>query len=83
MAKKERVVTGKECWEKRQKLGMNQQQFWSRVGVTQSGGSRYESSRAIPRPTQVLLLLAYLTTEAQAATHLAILRGAVETTEAA
>jgi hypothetical protein len=33
----------------RQKHGMNQSQFWGRVGVTQSGGSRYESERNIPR----------------------------------
>jgi hypothetical protein len=32
----------------RQKHGMNQSQFWGRVGVTQSGGSRYESERNIP-----------------------------------
>lgn len=30
--------------EIRRKLGLNQQQFWSMLGVTQSGGSRYESS---------------------------------------
>ena len=24
----------------RRKLGLNQQQFWSKLGVTQSGGSR-------------------------------------------
>ena len=29
--------------EIRRKLGMNQQQFWSTLGVTQSGGSRYET----------------------------------------
>ena len=29
----------------RQKLGLNQQQFWARLGVTQSGGSRYENGR--------------------------------------
>ena len=29
--------------EIRRKLGLNQQQFWSKIGVTQSGGSRYES----------------------------------------
>ena len=39
----------------RQKLGINQTKFWSRVGVTQSGGSRYESGRNIPRPVQILL----------------------------
>ncbi len=43
----------------RKKLGMNQGEFWSRVGVTQSGGSRYESGRAIPKPVRILLVLAY------------------------
>lgn len=44
----------------RKKLGMNQQQFWSRLGVTQSGGSRYESGRNIPRPVQQLLRLVHV-----------------------
>lgn len=39
----------------RKGLGLNQQQFWSKIGVTQSGGSRYESGRNIPRPVQELL----------------------------
>lgn len=46
--------------EIRRKLGMNQQQFWSKVGVTQSGGSRYESGRNIPRPVQQLLRLVHI-----------------------
>ena len=46
--------------EIRRKLGMNQQQFWSRLGVTQSGGSRYESGRNIPRPVQALLRLVHI-----------------------
>ena len=41
--------------EYRRKNGLNQSEFWSRVGVTQSGGSRYESGRNIPRPVQLLL----------------------------
>ncbi|WP_114152806.1 helix-turn-helix domain-containing protein [Chromobacterium haemolyticum] len=41
--------------ELRRKVGLNQQQFWSRIGVTQSGGSRYESGRNIPRPVQTLV----------------------------
>ena len=45
----------------RQKHGMNQSQFWGRVGVTQSGGSRYESERNIPVPVQLLLHIAYAT----------------------
>jgi len=44
----------------RQKLGLNQQQFWSRLGVTQSGGSRYESGRNMPRPVRQLLRLIHV-----------------------
>ena len=58
----------------RQKLGINQTKFWSRVGVTQSGGSRYESGRNIPRPVQMLLRIAY-GTKAQADKQLSALRG--------
>ena len=46
--------------EVRRKLGMNQSQFWSKIGVTQSGGSRYESGRNIPRPVQALLRLVHV-----------------------
>ena len=41
----------------RQKLGLNQQVFWSGLGVTQSGGSRYESGRNLPKPVALLLML--------------------------
>lgn len=44
----------------RHKLGMNQSQFWSMIGVTQSGGSRYESGRNMPRPVQALLRLVHV-----------------------
>ena len=44
----------------RRKLGMNQQQFWAMLGVTQSGGSRYESGRNIPRPVQQLLRMVHI-----------------------
>jgi len=46
--------------EIRRKLGMNQQQFWSKLGVTQSGGSRYKSGRNMPRPVQHLLRLVHV-----------------------
>jgi transcriptional regulator with XRE-family HTH domain len=46
--------------EIRRKLGLNQSQFWSKLGVTQSGGSRYESGRNIPRPVQALLRLVHI-----------------------
>lgn len=44
----------------RRKLGLNQLQFWTRLGVTQSGGSRYENGRQIPRAVLALLNLIYI-----------------------
>lgn len=46
--------------EIRQKLGLNQQEFWSKVGVTQSGGSRYESGREMPKAVRELLRLVHI-----------------------
>ncbi|OQS36829.1 transcriptional regulator [Chromobacterium haemolyticum] len=46
--------------EIRRTAGLNQQAFWSRIGVTQSGGSRYESGRNMPKPTRELLRLVYI-----------------------
>lgn len=44
----------------RKKLGLNQLDFWSKIGVTQSGGSRYESGRNIPKPVRELLRLVHI-----------------------
>lgn len=44
----------------RRRLRMNQRDFWSRIGVTQSGGSRYESGRAMPKPVRELLRLVHI-----------------------
>lgn len=41
----------------RKKQGLNQADFWRRYGVTQSGGSRYESGRNIPKPIAILIWL--------------------------
>jgi transcriptional regulator with XRE-family HTH domain len=41
----------------RKAAGINQAEFWIRFGVTQSGGSRYESGRAIPKPIKLLMAL--------------------------
>jgi len=41
----------------RKKENLNQKDFWTRYGVTQSGGSRYESGRNIPKPLAILLWL--------------------------
>ena len=34
--------------------------FWSKIGVTQSGGSRYESGRNMPKPVRELLRLVHI-----------------------
>ncbi len=44
----------------RLRLGLNQQEFWGRIGVTQSGGSRYESGRRMPKPVRELLRLVHV-----------------------
>lgn len=46
--------------EIRQKLGLNQEEFWQKIGVTQSGGSRYEAGRDMPKPVNELLRLVHL-----------------------
>ena len=56
------VKTGKniDAREIRQELGMNQQQFWSALGITQSGGSRYESGQSMPKSVRELFRLLYV-----------------------
>ena len=48
----------------RKQTGLTQGEFWKRVFVTQSGGSRYETGeRPIPKTVQALLTIAYAKTE--------------------
>jgi DNA-binding transcriptional regulator YiaG len=44
----------------RKGLGLSQAEFWSRIEVTQSGGSRYENGRTMPGPVRKLLRIVYL-----------------------
>jgi transcriptional regulator with XRE-family HTH domain len=53
----ERITNPREI---RRRLRLNQQEFWSRIGVTQSGGSRYESGRTMPKPVRELLRLVHI-----------------------
>lgn len=53
------VETGEEAEALRRSLGMTQGPFWSRVFVTQGGGSRYEGGRDIPLPVRFVLHLTY------------------------
>ena len=67
------IKSGADIRAYRKKHMVNQSEFWSRVGVTQSGGSRYESGRNIPKPVLTLLHLTY-GTQKQAEDMLAWLR---------
>ena len=60
-----KITTSAAVLAIRYKRGENQSELWNRIGVTQSGGSRYESGRSIPKPVQLLLQVAYGTTIGQ------------------
>lgn len=44
----------------REYSGLNQTEFWQKVGITQSGGSRYEAGRKMPKSVVALLRLVYI-----------------------
>ncbi|ENO75236.1 hypothetical protein B447_20186 [Thauera sp. 27] len=54
-----KTYTGEEIRILRNKLALNQSEFWKFFMTTQSGGSRYESGRDIPSPVQFLLNIAF------------------------
>ncbi len=56
----ELIDSGAQLRAMRHALGMNQQDFWAQVGVTQSGGSRYESGRSMPRAVRELVRLVHV-----------------------
>lgn len=60
--------------ELRRKMNISQSEFWSRIGVTQSGGSRYETMRKVPKTTQTVIDLTYGPLNA-AVERLAAMRG--------
>ena len=43
----------------RKQAKLSQEEFWGRIGITQSGGSRYEAGRTVPEPVRLLLIIAY------------------------
>ncbi len=46
--------------EIRRKLRLSQYDFWNKVGVTQSGGSRYENGRNMPKAVRELVRLVHI-----------------------
>ncbi len=57
--KKIKQIDPNELRPLRKKLSLNQSEFWSTVGVTQSGGSRYESGRFMPKPVSELVRIVH------------------------
>lgn len=44
----------------RREWKMNQKDFWTAVGVTQSGGSRYEGGREMPKPVRAMVRICHI-----------------------
>lgn len=57
MAEAKKIPLIKDYRSLRRKMDLNQSEFWGRLGITQSGGSRYESGRKIPKPVMALVVL--------------------------
>jgi len=43
----------------RRESRLSQEEFWGRIGISQSGGSRYENGRRISEPVRILITIAY------------------------
>lgn len=56
-----KTYTADEIRRTRKERRLTQGEFWAALGITQSGGSRYESGRDIPPPVQLLLNIALAT----------------------
>jgi transcriptional regulator with XRE-family HTH domain len=56
----EKDIDGTCARELRVRLGLTQPEFWGAVGLTQSGGCRYEKGGSIPRPYRILIFLVHV-----------------------
>lgn len=60
MATTKKIALVKDYKTLRTKLRLNQIEFWGRLGVTQSGGSRYEAGRSVPKAVAILAHEVYI-----------------------
>jgi transcriptional regulator with XRE-family HTH domain len=56
----ENDITGSAAKGLRERAGMRQKAFWASLGLTQSGGSRYEQGQTIPRSIRILMFAMYV-----------------------
>lgn len=60
MAAKRKIKLIKDYRQLRAKTGLNQSEFWGRIGVTQSAGSRIEGGRRAKKSVAVLAHAVYV-----------------------
>lgn len=56
----EKDITGVAAKHLREQANLTQKAFWNSLGLTQSGGSRYEQGQALPKPIRILLFAIYV-----------------------
>lgn len=75
MSKKyELTSTSESARIRRAVLDQDQRSFWTRLGVTQSAGSRYESGRGVHKPLAILFALVHTLDDKGAHAALDLLR---------
>lgn len=53
-------LSGKSVRKLRRRLKLSQQAFWGALGITQSGGSRYEGGQVMSKPVRELLRIVHV-----------------------
>lgn len=56
----EAEIDGAAAKKLREEAGLTQREFWNRLGLTQSGGCRYEGGQTIPKTVRILLFAMYV-----------------------
>lgn len=57
----EKEISGSVAKQLREQANKTQKEFWTSLGLTQSGGSRYEKDNPIPKPIRILIFAMYVT----------------------
>ena len=60
MIASEKDINGAAAKALREEAGLTQKAFWNSMGLTQSGGSKYEQNNRIPRPIRILIYTMYV-----------------------
>lgn len=58
--KTEQDIDGAAARYLRERTGLTQKAFWNQIGITQSGGCRYENGANIPKAERILVFLIHV-----------------------